>query len=215
MSEIAVSETGSSLKKYTIHDVEVILEKLAMTANNYNRTAKEMKTHFNIEIHPLTVKRMAELQFPSKYLEIQHKISDKLDPILKQKIDSLTLRGAEVQGTVLNQLDEKLDTEDLDATDLSKIFSSTATGTDKNMKLKLLMEEKPTQITEVRTVEQAIKELEDDDIIVDAEVVEDESKDKPAPDFPQLDVSDEGDSQQHQDDDNQNPNDSHSKPPIY
>ncbi len=196
--QLAIAEDGTQLRKHTIEEVDIVLTHLAMTAENYSRTSRELKDKYSLEVTPPTIRNWAQKLYPSKYLEIQHNLRTKIGEKTTEKVTALALRGAETQANVLDRLDERILLEnDISVKDLATAYSAITGATEKNLKMKLLLEDKPTSITEVRTVEQAIKELEDDDIIVDIEPEDIEEVD--------LNPLKEVDSSEDQDDDNEYP----------
>lgn len=173
--EMARTEQGYLLHRNTIEDVDLALKELVLTGENFSRACRNMKSNYNIDINNVTLKRWATTSFPSRYLDIQHNLHRNVDEITKQKISANALLGADVQNTLLERTSQRLDEEvDISVKDLANAYSSITNATERNLKTKLLLEDKPTQIVEVRSVEQAIKELVDDDVLIDAEVVEEE-----------------------------------------
>jgi hypothetical protein len=170
----AVTDQGKVLKKFTITDVETVLGVLALNGGNRTRTAEQVREEFGIDIHPYTIKNWELTLFPQRYARIQEELSDDINSKVKGRVGDLALRGTELQSRLYKRLDERLDREDsIPVKDLAPTLRNVAQSTDITLKQKQLLENKPTHITEVRTIEQTIKELEDEDIILDPSDIED------------------------------------------
>lgn len=172
----AETEDGVVLKKFYPEEVETILSVFAWTGGNAPKTSRILQAENNISVHPITIKRMAREQFPVKYAEIQETLGSRINSIATGRVGELVLKGTDVQSNLLDRIDKRLDEEDdIPIKDLAPAFRNVAQATKDNLMQKQLLENKPTAITEVRTIEEAIKELEDDDIVIDVDVVSEET----------------------------------------
>lgn len=174
---LAETELGTKLKKFTIEDVDLILTVLAMNGSNYAKTARQVGEELGISIHQVTLQKWANQAFPTRFAEIQHNLGDKIDRFVTAKISGLTLRSAEVQENLLDALASRLEAgEELPIKDLGNTIRNIAQTQDLSLKQKRLLEDRPTQIQEVRTIDQAVQELEAEEIIVDADVIDEEGE---------------------------------------
>jgi citrate lyase gamma subunit len=164
----AITENGASLKKYSVTDVELILSVLALNGGNVSRTARQVGEELRITIHPNTLKKWKNESFPTRYAQIQDELSGKINDVVTGRIGDLALRGTEIQETILERLADQLVREDdIPVKDLSPSLRNITQATDMNIKQKQLLEDKPTQIIEKRSIEDTVKELEDNDILID------------------------------------------------
>jgi hypothetical protein len=177
--ERGMTEQGTQLKKFTVQDVETVLNVLAMNGGNYSRTSEQVGKEYGIEIHPVTLKKWATTQFPSKYAVIQRTLADKINDVVAGRIGDLALTGTEVQHRLLQQLAERIDEEpNVPIKELAPAVRNIAQATQTNIQQRQLLEGKPTGITELRNIEETVRELEQNEILVDAEVVEEEDVDE-------------------------------------
>lgn len=171
----AVTEQGTKLKKFSVEDVETVLGVCAMLGGNASRTSESVKEEYGIDIHPITIRQWVDKKFPSRYAQIQASLGSEINEVVKGRIGELAMRSAELQGRLLDRLDERLrDETDVPIKELAPAIRNIAQSVDVNLKQKQLLENKPTHITEVRTIEETIEELERDEIIIDADVIEDD-----------------------------------------
>lgn len=177
----AVAENGIVLKKFYPEDVEAILSTFALTGGNAPKASRILEADMNISVHPVTIKKMAHEQFPVKYAEIQQNIGSQINTVVTGRLGEVVLRGTDLQSSLLDRIDKRLGEEtDTPLKDLAPAFRNVAQATKDNIIQKQLLENKPTSITETRTIEEAIKELEDDEIVIDAkEIIEEDLPDAP------------------------------------
>lgn len=174
----ALTENGTKLKKHTLEDVEVLLRLLALNGGNYQRTALQAETDFKIEIHPMTLKKWSVNHFPQRYAEIQRDLVDEINDRAAGKIGDLTQKGIDLQNKLLEELDKVLETEpSLSVRELTPAITNISRATESNIKQRQLLQDKPTSIQEVRTIDETIEFLERDNIIIDIDdndIIEDD-----------------------------------------
>jgi hypothetical protein len=172
----AEAENGIVLKKFYPEDVETILSTFALTGGNASKTSRMLESDFNLTVHPVTIKKMAREQFPVKYAEIQENLGSQINSVVTGRLGEVVLKGTDVQSNLLDRIDKQLDSEqDIPVKDLAPAFRNISQATKDSLMQKQLLENKPTGITEVRTIEEAIKELEDDEIVIDIEPTSEET----------------------------------------
>jgi hypothetical protein len=185
LPEKGMTEQGTVLKKFTVEDVDTVLNVLAMNGGNYSRTSEQVGKEYGIEVHPVTLKKWVTVQFPSKYAVIQRELSDKINDVVTGRIGDLALSGTEIQHSLLEQLAERIDQEpNVPIKELAPAVRNIAQATQVNIQQRQLLEGKPTGITELRNIEETVKELEQNEILVDAEVVEEEDAEEKPTEFP-------------------------------
>lgn len=168
LAEIEEDEVG--LRNFDLKEVDIVLGVLAVNGGNVTRTSQQVMAEFDISIHPNTIRTWRKEKFIKRYTEIQDELTKTLDKSTADKLTHIQARNTSAQEEILDLIEQRLlDEPNIPLKDLAPALRNIAQTGHMNLQNRNLLLEKPTSITETRTVESKIKELEDDGILIDSD----------------------------------------------
>lgn len=171
-----LNEEGNKSKKFDDSTIELILTTLAFNGGKEKQTAEQVREQFAIEIHPTTLARWKNSAYASQYSAIQRNLADKLSSQLAGKITDVAHQSITIQERLQGEMEEQLNNDSFDLKDLPSAIRNMAQASEISIRQKQILEDKPTEIIEVRGIEETISDLEESELIIDAETVEDEDE---------------------------------------
>lgn len=171
-----INDNGNKSKRFSDDEITLLLTCLVMNGGKYKQTSRQALEELGIEVHHETLERWRKVYYPSQYLEIQRTLADKLSSKLAGRITDVAQQSISITEQLQEQLEDKLQTESFDLKDLPIAIRNMAQTSEITVRNRQLLEDKPTEILEARNIEQTLSDLEESEIIVDAEVVEDQDE---------------------------------------
>lgn len=185
----AVTELGGT-SSYSPETVEDSLRLLALNGGNCSKTSIQLEEFFNIKVHQVTLGKWKNRSFTRRYHEIQEDLSGEVEKGVVFKLGDIALQSAELQEKIIQKIDDEIDNApDLSLKDLSPALRNVSQAAQISIQQKQLLEDKPTQIIEARTIEQTIKELEQDDLLIEGESTDITDQVQPTETMPKPDPS--------------------------
>lgn len=167
---LAAVNDETNLRNFDLKEVDVVLGVLASNGGNVTKTSQQVMAEFDISIHPNTIRTWRKEKFVARYKEIQDSLLKGLDKETADKLTHLQARNASAQEEILDLIEQRLvDEPDIPLKDLAPALRNIAQTSHMTLQNRNLLLEKPTSITEQRTVESKIKELEDEGILIDSD----------------------------------------------
>lgn len=168
------NENGNVSKRFSDADIELILKTLALNGGQMKKTSQQLREQFKLEVHPQTLKRWKDVNYHSAYSRLQRELSDELSTQLAGKITDVAHQSISIQERLQEEMDEQLNSESFELKELPSAIRNMAQASEISIRQKHLLEDKPTEILEVRGIEETISDLEESELIVDADVVDEE-----------------------------------------
>jgi len=181
LAKYAQTEVGTSLRNFTIEDVELALRILAYNGTSYTTTSRILEEDYSISVHTSTLKRWATSHFANRYVAIQQSLDQEISQKLSGELTDVAIRASDVQKQVIDKLNQNLN--DLETKDLSATAKNLSQVINPAIEKTQLLRGKPTERTESKDAEKIIAKLAEmglvknaqslDIDIDDAEVIED------------------------------------------
>jgi len=178
----AQTEVGTTLRDFSIEDVELALRMLAYHGTSYSKVSTILDKEYQLSVHSNTLKRWATVQFANKYAAIQQELDTQISNKLSGELTDIALQATDLQKEVINTLSHNL--SDLDTKDLSVTAKNLSSVINPAIEKTQLLRGKPTQRTESKDAEKIIAKLAEmglvknpeklDIEITDAEIVEED-----------------------------------------
>jgi hypothetical protein len=164
---MANTEQGNSLYKYTMKDVELGLQLLALNGGNAAKTAAQLEENHKLHVPANTLKRWANIQFTNRYNTVAHELRNTISQDLASKLTANAQRSADITETLLDSLaDEVDDLEPIEKARVAKDISQVgSTSLDKS----LLLRGQPTDISVAMSPEDIVAELQKMSVRVESE----------------------------------------------
>lgn len=178
----AQTEVGTTLRDFTIEDVELALRVLAYHGTSYSKVSAILEKEYSLAVHSSTLKRWASVQFANKYAEIQQQLDTEISNKLSGELTDIAIQATDLQKEVINNLSQNL--SDLETKDLAHTAKNLSSVINPAIEKTQLLRGKPTQRTESKDAEKIIAKLAEMGLVKnpenleieidDAEVVEEE-----------------------------------------
>jgi len=159
-------------KDYTDQEIDAGLTAFAICSGHRKKAAELVKTQ-GFEIPAETIREWANRTHPDRYDRIRTKIAPKLQQQMADTHQALAGTAAELEARVVEKLETRLETGDVEDRDLANIFKSAAIAGGIHVEKAQLLNDRPTQIVQ-RSASEVLRKLKSKGVVVDAEVVEEE-----------------------------------------
>ena len=155
-----------------MEDVEVVLRLVAFNGGNIAASTRAINEDYHISVHPNTVSRWINTHFPRRYVQIQNELADDVENRVAGKLGDLSMRSAQTQERLLDELDNQLARDQLNeretpVKDLAPAIRNIAQANQSNIQQQRLLRDKPTSIVETRTIDETIAYLERENLLID------------------------------------------------
>lgn len=164
---VANTEVGGSLQKWTMPDVELALQVLALNGGNSSKTSAILESEHNLNVPAQTIRKWAKTQFTNRYNIIQHELRNTISQDLASKLTENAQRSAEITETLLDSLSDDLD--GLEPTEKSRVAKDVSQIGSTSIDKSLLLRGQPTDISVAMKPEEIVAELQRMAVKVDNE----------------------------------------------
>lgn len=166
----AKTELGTTLRNYTMEDVELTLRVLALNGGNYSRTSLILDEEHGLAIHSQTIQKWATVSFTNRYIEVISELKERIGERLSAKLSDVAIQGAEVQEKLIGRLDDRID--DLAPKELPGAIRNMAQANSMSIEKMQLLRGQATDRVQHMKPEEIVEELKSLDIDLPEEAVE-------------------------------------------
>jgi hypothetical protein len=164
---MATTEQGNPLYKYTMQDVELALQVLALNGGNASKASNILEEQHSFNVPGQVLRRWATIKFTNRYNTIQHELRNTISQDLASKLTANAQRSADITETLLDSLADEVD--ELDPLEKARVAKDVSHVGNNSLDKSMLLRGQPTDISVAMSPEDIVAELERMSVKVDNE----------------------------------------------